>query len=108
MMADFGQMNQRLLRLAESPNSRFWRVNYEALSRAEQIFLMIWELEAEVNNGGFHQYFSNSSGFTLLMRLTRYVQSAQQRWLLPSNTLLIVLAMSSGGTITGGRQPWRL
>jgi hypothetical protein len=24
--------------------------------------LVIWELESEVNNGGFHQYFYNSSG----------------------------------------------
>src|SRR5262249_4482588 len=35
---------------------------FESLNRAEQIFLCIWELEAEVNNGGFHQYYFNDGG----------------------------------------------
>jgi hypothetical protein len=29
---------------------------------AQWTFALVWELEAEVNNGGFHQYFFNSSG----------------------------------------------
>jgi hypothetical protein len=29
---------------------------------AQRAFALVWELEAEVNNGGFHQYFFNSSG----------------------------------------------
>jgi hypothetical protein len=33
-----------------------------SLSPAQQTFKMVWELEAEVNNGGFDQYFLNSSG----------------------------------------------
>ncbi len=56
------EVNQRLITLAESSKARFWRLEYDALSVAERTFRAIWELEAEVNNGGFHQYFWNSSG----------------------------------------------
>jgi hypothetical protein len=33
-----------------------------ALNSAERTFLLVWELEADVNNGGFSQYFFNSAG----------------------------------------------
>jgi hypothetical protein len=62
MSIDANEMNRRLVGLAESRDVRFWRVDYSQLSAPEQVFLVIWELEAEVNNGGFEQYFSNSSG----------------------------------------------
>ena len=57
MKIDRNEMNRRLIRLAESPNIRFWRVDYDQLSFPERVFVLIWELESEVNNGGFHQYF---------------------------------------------------
>lgn len=62
MLSDRNEMNNRLIKLAESPTSRFWRVEYDVLSTPERVFLNIWELESEVNNGGFDQYFFNSSG----------------------------------------------
>ena len=62
MTIDLAEMNGRLLMLAESPSARFWRVDFDALSAPERVFRAVWELEAEVNNGGFHQYFFNSSG----------------------------------------------
>jgi Domain of unknown function (DUF4375) len=62
MSLDQNEMNRRLIALAESPTNRFWRVDYEALSRPERVFRAIWELEAQVNNGGFHQFFYNTSG----------------------------------------------
>jgi hypothetical protein len=37
-------------------------VPYGELSAAEQVFVAIWSLEADVNNGGFSQYFFNSAG----------------------------------------------
>ena len=37
-------------------------VSWHSLTNAERIFLLIWELEADVNNGGFNQYFFNSAG----------------------------------------------
>jgi uncharacterized protein DUF4375 len=59
---DKNEMNSRFIRLAESPEAGFWRFDYNELSHPERVFRAIWELEAEVNNGGFEQYFSNSSG----------------------------------------------
>ena len=61
-MIDRSEINRRLVRLAESPNIRFWRVAYDQLSLPERVFGLIWEFESEVNNGGFLQYFRNSSG----------------------------------------------
>jgi hypothetical protein len=48
----------RLFKVAEEIGSK----SPAFLSYAQQIFRLIWELEAEVNNGGFQQYFYNSSG----------------------------------------------
>jgi uncharacterized protein DUF4375 len=62
MTIDKQEMNRRLIKLSESPSSRFWRVEYQDLSTPERVFLLIWEFESEVNNGGFYQYFHNSSG----------------------------------------------
>jgi len=59
---DRDQMERRLFRLAEAMQGRFANTPDSALSRPERAFRSVWELEAEVNNGGFHQYFSNSSG----------------------------------------------
>jgi hypothetical protein len=62
MTIDRNEMNHRLVKFSESPNIRFWRVDYDQLSFEERAFGLIWELESEVNNGGFHQYFWNSTG----------------------------------------------
>lgn len=55
-------MNRRLIALAEAPGAPFWLSDYDALSRPQQVFRSVWELEAEVNNGGFLQYMENGSG----------------------------------------------
>ena len=54
--------NGALLALADSGETRFWKAPFEQLSQAEQTFRLVWELEGEVNNGGFEQHFFNSSG----------------------------------------------
>jgi hypothetical protein len=36
--------------------------NFDKLSVRDQILVSIWGLEADVNNGGFDQYYFNSSG----------------------------------------------
>jgi hypothetical protein len=54
--------NKQLIALSENPAAQFWKVSYEELTAAEKVFVSIWELESEVNNGGFDQYFLNSSG----------------------------------------------
>jgi len=53
-------MERRLLLFAES--ARFNAADYDMLSKAERAARCVWELEAEVNNGGFTQFFQNSSG----------------------------------------------
>lgn len=55
-------MSERLAALAERSDSRLILSEYTALSGAERVFRAVWELEAEINNGGFDQYFFNSSG----------------------------------------------
>jgi hypothetical protein len=62
MPIDDAAKNERLIALSESVEARFWRVDFQSLSPPEQVFVSIWEVEAEVNNGGFQQYFCNSSG----------------------------------------------
>jgi hypothetical protein len=62
MSLETAEMNHRLVDLAEGPATRFWRVDFEVLSGPERVFRAVWELEGEVNNGGFSQYFFNSSG----------------------------------------------
>lgn len=37
---------------------------FNGLDQKEQVFIAVWSLEAEVNNGGFDQYFDNSAGDT--------------------------------------------
>jgi hypothetical protein len=47
-----------LLRIAEALQA----IQEADWTPAQRAFALVWELEAEVNNGGFHQYFFNSSG----------------------------------------------
>lgn len=54
--------NKWLIELSE--RGPFWKHEFDELSPAEQVFCAIWDLESEVNNGGFQQYYSNSSGDT--------------------------------------------
>lgn len=62
IVIDRKEMNQRLVQLAAGPAIRFWRVDYNLLSTPERVFGVVWELESEVNNGGFYKYFWNGSG----------------------------------------------
>ena len=43
-------------------SARLGKVGYDSLNRPEQVFVCIWELEADVNNGGFDQYYFNDAG----------------------------------------------
>ena len=62
MKPDEHELERRLIKLAQGREVRFWRVPYDQLTYPERVFGLIWELESEVNNGGFEQYFSNSTG----------------------------------------------
>jgi len=56
--------NTTLIELSENPNARFWKVDFDELTEPERVFRAVWDLESDVNNGGFHQYLFNSSGDT--------------------------------------------
>ena len=46
----------------ETARKRLNELNFESLSEIDKVLITVYELEAEVNNGGFDQYYFNSSG----------------------------------------------
>jgi hypothetical protein len=74
------------VQLTESSAARFWRVEFDELTPAEQVLLAVWELETEVNSGGF----------------VRWTPSVGQKWALdklgwrPARPLLQVWRGRSG------------
>ena len=54
--------SQNLADAFEDACSRFSGDNFAALSRPDQVLVTIWGLEADVNNGGFDQYYFNDTG----------------------------------------------
>jgi hypothetical protein len=52
--------NRSLIRLSESTRTDFGRVNFSDQGDAQKVFSSIWELESQVNNGGFDAYLRNS------------------------------------------------
>jgi hypothetical protein len=51
-----------LFKVSEAVWAREARHGISGLTEPERVFLRVWNLEAEVNNGGFAQYFGNSAG----------------------------------------------
>lgn len=48
-----------------SLSDRLWPIaneRFSDLSASERVFILVWEVEAEVNNGGFNQFFLNTAG----------------------------------------------
>jgi Domain of unknown function (DUF4375) len=57
--------NAILIRLSESNEMSFvGDVAFDGQTRTKKVFCAIWTVESEVNNGGFAQYFANSSSET--------------------------------------------
>jgi hypothetical protein len=50
-----------LIRLSESKQTKFGKEEFGRQSMPQKVFSAIWAVESEVNNGGFSQYFLNSS-----------------------------------------------
>ena len=48
---------------------KYSQFGFQSLTDKEKAIFTIWWLEAEVNNGGFHQYFWNSAGDYALFAL---------------------------------------
>ena len=53
--------NRILIDLSESKQTGFGKEEFAGQSRPQKVFSAIWAVESEVNNGGFTQYFLNSS-----------------------------------------------
>jgi hypothetical protein len=53
--------NHILINLSSSDKTSFGKEEFARQSRPQKVFSAIWEVESEVNNGGFSQYFLNSS-----------------------------------------------
>lgn len=53
-----------LIKLSESTNSQFGKVDFEKQPMPQKVFSALWTLMSEVGNGGFWQYFANSSAET--------------------------------------------
>jgi len=54
--------NEYLIELSEKLCPLVWEAPLGDLSKEEQVFVCVYELEREVNNGGFDQFFRNSFG----------------------------------------------
>jgi hypothetical protein len=54
--------NSVLSSLSESEKTKFGKEDFARQSLPQKVFSAIWAVESEVNNGGFSQYFFNSSG----------------------------------------------
>lgn len=80
--------HSRLIALSEA--CRCWRVAAGELTRAELVFRAVWVLEAEVNNGGFDQYYFNASGdlaYTVVDALREIEADATARIVHEANTV---------------------
>lgn len=53
--------NGILVWLSGSDRTQFGKDDFAVQSHPQKVFSAIWALESEVNNGGFSQYFLNSS-----------------------------------------------
>ena len=53
--------NEILIDLSESEMTKVGKEEFAKQSLPQKVFSAIWEVESEVNNGGFSQYFLNES-----------------------------------------------
>jgi hypothetical protein len=51
-----------LIGVSEKVFARSEKVGFDGLTDPERVFYCVWILEGQVNNGGFDQFFFNSSG----------------------------------------------
>ena len=57
-----GNDNEILIAVSEGVQRKINASGIDGLTQAERVFHYVYLLEAEVNNGGFDQYFFNSAG----------------------------------------------
>ena len=54
----------KLFAINASQDLRLWKLDFSDLTWAERVFRTVWGLKGEVDNGGFDQFYFNSSGDT--------------------------------------------
>jgi Domain of unknown function (DUF4375) len=52
--------NRYLIELSEGERTQFGRLDFDEQTEPQKVFSAIWELESQINNGGFDQFFRNS------------------------------------------------
>jgi len=68
------------------------KVGFKRLTKVQKVYYCIWLLDAEVRNGGFSQYFVNSSG-----NLAHFTRKALKALGATQTEAILALAMSSFG-----------
>ena len=53
--------NEILIDLSQSEKTKSGKEDFALQSAPQKVFSAIWDVESEVNNGGFSQYFFNNS-----------------------------------------------
>jgi hypothetical protein len=53
--------NEILIKLMKAPTTKFLKGDFALQSFPQKVFTSVWAIEAEVNNGGFSQYFFNTA-----------------------------------------------
>jgi len=56
--------NEILIALSQSEWTKFGKEDFALQSFPQKVFSSVWAVESEVNNGGFSQYFLNSTAET--------------------------------------------
>jgi hypothetical protein len=56
--------NEILIGLSQSKRTKYGKEGFASQSLPQKVFSSVWAVESEVNNGGFSQYFLNSSAET--------------------------------------------
>jgi len=70
--------------IMDSVADKYFQLGFDKLNDDEKIIYCVWWLEAEVNNGGSHQYFFNSAGdYTAetLLALEKIGANQTKKWL---------------------------
>jgi len=60
--------NNILISLSESDKTQFGKQGFATQSTPQQVFSLVWAMEAAVNNGGFSRYFQHDSCETPVSR----------------------------------------
>jgi hypothetical protein len=83
-----------LFKISDSVFDRYWKLGYAELTQPERVFLCIWGLEGEVNNGGFDQYYFNTAGDHALdvVKSLQAIGAGEEK-----GTLLILLPRTAWG-----------